>query len=340
MRDLIGPKTVVSVFFGGGTPSLMRPDTAEAVINEIAKNFQVVDNIEITMEANPSSVEQKRFKNYREAGVNRVSLGVQSLLDEALQFLGRRHSAAEGRAALQIARDTFDRVSFDLIYARPEQKVKAWQEELESALELAGAGHLSLYQLTIEPGTAFETQVKRGAFRPLDDDRAADLYELTQNSSAAHGLAQYEISNYARPGEESVHNKLYWTYSDTIGVGPGAHGRLTLDRKKVSTRAHRAPQIWLDRVATDGHGYHPFEEIDALARAWETILMGLRLREGLPFKRIEEEAGTDWKKLIDEKMLDRYVEAGFIKRTDAYIALQPPGFQRLEGILRDIVITA
>src|SRR3546814_322184 len=239
-------------FFGGGTPSLMQPETTAAVLDAVRKSFRVANGLEVTLEANPTSVEASRLDGFRDAGVNRVSLGVQALDDAVLRFLGRTHGAAEALTAVAVARDRFERVSFDLIYARPDQTPAAWRAELSQALAHA-AGHLSLYQLTIEPTTPFHSLHARGAFRLPDEDAAAALWDATQETLDAAGLPAYEVSNHARPGQECRHNIVYWSYRDYLGIGPGAHGRLSERGAKVATRTHRAPSVWLDRVGRDGH---------------------------------------------------------------------------------------
>ncbi|MBU0858346.1 MAG: radical SAM family heme chaperone HemW [Alphaproteobacteria bacterium] len=274
-------RMVDSIFFGGGTPSLMSAQTTQAIIDEVVKCWHVKNDIEITLEANPTSVEAEKFKAFRQAGVNRVSLGIQALNDPDLKFLGRQHNAAEAVAAIKIAASTFDRFSFDLIYARPQHTVEAWQAELNEALNYA-VGHLSLYQLTIEPGTPFHTQHARGDFTIPNEDEGAALYEVTQSVLSDRGMPAYEVSNHARPGEESRHNLVYWRYGDYVGIGPGAHGRLTLDGVKHATRAHRAPEIWLERVQGGGHGAHPHETVAHNERLTEALMMGLRLQEGVP----------------------------------------------------------
>jgi putative oxygen-independent coproporphyrinogen III oxidase len=273
-------RMVSSIFFGGGTPSLMAPNSVAALLDEVAGAWQVDDHCEITLEANPSSVEAARFAGYRSAGVNRISLGVQSLADEQLRFLGRLHTAAEARQALEIAAKHFDRVSFDLIYARPGQGEIDWRTELREALGLA-RGHLSLYQLTIEPETAFFDLQRRGKLRVPHADLAANLYDLTQDVCEAAGLPAYEISNHAKPGEESRHNLTYWRYGDYLGIGPGAHGRITVDGKKCTTAAKKAPGAWHAQVLESGNGCEERSELCPREQAEEMILMGLRLREGV-----------------------------------------------------------
>ncbi len=283
---LTGGRVLHSVFFGGGTPSLMAPQTVAAVLTEIRRLWPVANDLEVTLEANPTSVEAGRFRAFRDAGINRVSLGVQALRDPDLRRLGRRHSAMEARQALDIARETFDRVSFDLIYAREDQTAAAWRAELDEALALA-VDHLSLYQLTIEPGTPFWDRRARGGLAALpDDDTAAELYEITQEVCAAHGLPAYEVSNHARPGAESRHNLIYWRSGDWLGIGPGAHGRLTGPGGRLATETHRAPELWLQAVERTGSGESLAEPLPAEDVATEYLLMSLRLREGTDLARL------------------------------------------------------
>ena len=325
-------RTVTSVFFGGGTPSLMEPATVAAVLERIAARWPVADNLEVTLEANPTSVEADKFRAFRAAGINRVSLGIQALDDVSLKFLGRQHNATEATGAIELAAKTFDRFSFDLIYARPGQSVAAWEAELTRALDYA-VGHLSVYQLTIEEGTAFFPLHARGELVLPDEDLAGDLYEATQSLLDRAGLAAYEISNHARPGEESRHNLTYWRYGDYVGVGPGAHGRLTLDGEKFATRAHRAPEIWLERVERDGHGAANPDPIDRDARGSELLMMGLRLREGVARARLIEETGRDLPDLVDAGALDRLVTGGFLEVSDATVRATHEGRQRLNAVL-------
>ncbi len=285
-------RNVSSVFFGGGTPSLMEPETAGQILDAIAAMWPVAADAEITLEANPSSVEAGRFAGFRAAGVNRVSLGVQSLHDDQLRFLGRLHDAAEARAAVGIANRHFSRVSFDLIYARPGQTPDEWRAELSGALALA-AGHLSLYQLTIEPGTAFYRLHEAGKLRVPGDDDAAALYEVTQELCDAAGLPAYEISNHARPGEEARHNLLYWRYGEYAGIGPGAHGRIAAPDGRLALSAERDPAGWAARVRRDGHGLVQRERLSRLEEAEEMLMMGLRLAEGLPLRRLRALTGHE-----------------------------------------------
>lgn len=289
-RDRTGARHVTSIFLGGGTPSLMEPSTVGALLDAVARLWHVRDGIEVTLEANPSSVEAERFRGYRAAGVNRVSLGVQALNDPDLRFLGRLHDAAEARRAIELARATFPRLSFDLIYARPNQTVEAWEKELDQAIALA-ADHLSLYQLTIEEGTRFFDLHRLGKLVVPDDERAADLYEATQEITAARGLPAYEVSNHARPGAESRHNLVYWRYGEYVGAGPGAHGRFIDGNRRVVTITEKHPETWLFRVADHGHGVADGEVLSTQDEADEFLLMGLRLTEGIDLDRYERMAG-------------------------------------------------
>ena len=304
---LTGPRAVSSIFFGGGTPSLMSPSTVGAIIEAIGQGYTIAPGAEITLEANPSSVEAERFRGYRAAGVNRVSLGVQSLRDEELKKLGRIHSVAEAKAAIAVAATTFDRYTFDLIYARPGQTPEQWRKELAEGLALAGS-HLSLYQLTIEPETPFATLFAAGKLIIPDPDAALALWDVTQELTAAHGLPLYEISNHARPGQESRHNLIYWRYGEYAGIGPGAHGRILtpafsprgegarradegLSPNRHATSTERNPEAWLARVERDGHGTAEMTKLTPAEVADEMLLMGLRLDEGLDLARMERLTG-------------------------------------------------
>jgi len=289
--DLIGARNVSSIFFGGGTPSLMEARTVGAILDRIADVWTVDPNAEITLEANPGSVEAQRFCGYREAGVNRVSLGVQSLRDDVLRSLGRIHTVAEAKAAIKIARATFDRVSFDLIYARPGQSTAAWAPELGEALGIAG-DHLSLYQLTIEPETPFAALQAAGKLTVPDGDAALALYDVTQELTGAAGLPAYEISNHAAPGEESRHNLIYWRTGEYAGIGPGAHGRLKMSSARHATSTERNPERWLERVERDGHGRVEAVPLTAAEATDEMLLMGLRLTEGVDFDRLARQGGV------------------------------------------------
>ncbi|MGN6771093.1 MAG: radical SAM family heme chaperone HemW [Rhizobiaceae bacterium] len=290
MAARTGPRTVSSIFLGGGTPSLMQPETVGAILDAVATNWHVPAGIEVTLEANPSSVEADRFRGYRAAGVNRVSLGVQALNDPDLRFLGRLHNVAEALKAIGLARAIFPRMSFDLIYARPHQTPEAWAAELEEAIGYA-ADHLSLYQLTIEEGTPFHALHAAGKFAVPDPDHAAELYRVTQEVTQKRGLPAYEISNHARPGAESRHNLIYWRYGEYVGIGPGAHGRFVEQDRRIVTIAEKMPETWLNLVEAKGHGITGGERLTRSEEADEFLLMGLRLAEGIDVARYEALAG-------------------------------------------------
>lgn len=325
-------RRLTSIFFGGGTPSLMEPATVAAVIARADLHWEFVEGIEITLEANPSSVEAARFAGYRAAGVNRVSLGVQSLDDAALKQLGRRHDARTAREAVALAHRHFPRVSFDLIYTRPGQTPAAWRTELDAALEIAGE-HLSLYQLTIEPHTVFESLHRQGRLAMPDEDRAAELYELTQERMARAGRPAYEISNFAAPGAESRHNLTYWRYGDYVGIGPGAHGRLTIRGEKLATRQHRAPEAWLEAVEAEGHATRTSEPVPAESRAAEMLMMGLRLAEGVSRAAFHAETGCEIAERLDATTLRRLTEAGYLELDARALRATAAGRQRLDAVL-------
>jgi putative oxygen-independent coproporphyrinogen III oxidase len=323
--------TVTSVFFGGGTPSLMEPSTVAALLQAIAGYWHVAADCEVTLEANPTSVEAARFAALREAGVGRVSLGVQALDDAALKFLGRGHNAAEARAAVDLARAAFPRFSFDLIYARPSQTAVAWRQELAEALALAG-DHLSLYQLTIESGTAFATAEARGDFDLPDEDTAGALYEATQEALGAAGLPAYEISNHARRGAECRHNLAYWRGQDYLGVGPGAHGRLTSGPARFATRQLKAPETWLAAVEGRGHGTEEMVRLSPAERRGELVMMGLRLAEGIARDRFIAATGLGFEDAFGDRLAP-LVEGGFLELTDASLRATSAGRQRLNAVL-------
>jgi putative oxygen-independent coproporphyrinogen III oxidase len=333
----LGPRRLASIFFGGGTPSLMDPATVALLIEDARRLFVADDDIEITLEANPTSVEAARLQAFRGAGVNRVSLGVQSLDDAALKMLGRGHSAAQAITALELARTIFPRVSFDLIYARPGQAMAGWRAELRQALGLV-SDHLSLYQLTIEPGTGFEALHRRGELLLLNDDDAAELYDATAEEAGRFGLLPYEVSNYARPGAESRHNLAYWRYGDFAGIGPGAHGRVTLDGALHATRRHRAPEPWAERVERDGHGSTPQEAVPASDRAREMLLMGLRLSEGIDAARFARRTSVALDDALDADTLARALDAGYLVRDGGRLAATAEGRKRLDALLGAMVL--
>ncbi len=318
-----------SIFFGGGTPSLMPPQTVATLIEAAERHWGFAPNIEITLEANPSSVEAARFADLASAGVNRVSLGLQALEDEALAFLGRAHDVREGLAALDTAQRVFDRVSFDLIYARPGQSLIDWQAELSRALAF-GTSHLSLYQLTIEPGTRFAALAAKGALPQTDPDHAAELFELTRAMTAEAGLPAYEVSNHARPGEESRHNLTYWRYGDYLGVGPGAHGR----RLGAASFRRKKPENFLAAVARNGHGIESEEALAPETQATEALLMGLRLEEGVDVTEISTRTGVA--KLVDEATVARLSALGLVQSGDR-LRVTPAGMLLLDRILAEII---
>ena len=326
---LLPGRRLTSVFFGGGTPSLMDPATVAAVIGAARAHWSPADDLEITLEANPNSVEAGRFADLALAGVNRLSLGLQSFDDEALRFLGRAHSAREGFAALAIAQKHFRRVSFDLIYALPDDTEDSWSIALAQALSL-GTSHLSLYQLTIEPGTRFSSMVARHAFEPLDAERAAGLFEFTDAMTSAAGMPAYEISNHARAGQESRHNLTYWRYGDYAGIGPGAHGR----RSGHRTARHRKPENFLSSVRRNGHGIVEDAALTPAEAADEALVMGLRLREGIDAQAAATRFG--FSEIVDWQRVERLVLSGHLKRNGAHIALTAKGRLLLDHILGEI----
>jgi putative oxygen-independent coproporphyrinogen III oxidase len=331
----IGPRRLTSIFFGGGTPSLMPPATVAAVIDRAIGHFPADPLIEITLEANPTSVEAERFRGYHAAGVNRVSLGVQALDDAALRALGREHDVAEALRALELAAATFPRWSLDLIYARPGQTLAAWEAELARALTLAG-DHLSLYQLTIEPGTVFHARARAGTLKPMPDQRQARLFELTQALTAAAGFQPYEISNHARPGGECRHNLTYWRYQPYIGIGPGAFGRLPGGAGRVGTSTRRVPEAWLQAVERDGHGEQERERLSRSDLVIEALLTGLRLAEGIPTTRLEA-LDPGWRRTIDEPALVTLAEAGWLSPETERLQLTHRGRLYLDAVLRELV---
>lgn len=332
MRAISGPKVVTSIFMGGGTPSLMAPETVGAILDGVARHWHVPDGIEITMEANPSSVEAERFRGYRAAGVNRVSMGVQALNDRDLKFLGRLHDVADALKAIKLAREIFPRMSFDLIYARPKQTVAEWEAELAEAISYA-VDHLSLYQLTIEEGTAFYGLHKAGKLIVPDGELSADLYEATQNITAKHGMPAYEVSNHAVPGAESRHNLTYWRYGDYAGIGPGAHGRLSKGAYKLATATERHPEKWLELVEANGHGMVDEELLGHEEQADELLLMGLRLREGIDLVRWRELSGRD----LDPEKEDFLIQHGFLERLgNSRIRCTPSGMLILDAVVADL----
>lgn len=330
--ERIGPRTVSSIFFGGGTPSLMRPETAQAILDAVARDWTVAPDAEVTLEANPTSVEASRFRGYRVAGVNRVSLGVQALDDAALKRLGRLHTAAEALEAVAVARSIFDRYSFDLIYARPEQTVAAWRAELARAIDEA-AEHLSLYQLTIEQETPFAALHAAGKLVVPGEDAARALYDATQEVCTARGLPAYEISNHARPGAQCRHNLLYWRAGEYAGIGPGAHGRLDLGPRRHATATERRPESWLMRVEGVGHGVTSDEALTRSERADEFLLMGLRLAEGIAPARFAEIAGRP---LDPARIASLRADCLLEEDRDGSLRVTLEGFPVLDAIVADL----
>ena len=326
---LLPGRKLSSIFFGGGTPSLMDPTTVEAIIGAATRHWASADNLEITLEANPNSVEADRFADLAAAGVNRLSLGLQSFDDRALGFLGRAHSATEGLRALETAQANFERVSFDLIYALPGDTERAWEATLRKALSL-GTTHLSLYQLTIEPGTRFASMVAKREFEPLDADAAAALYELTDAMTSAARMPLYEISNYARPGHQSRHNLTYWRYGDYVGVGPGAHGR----RLGSRTVRHKKPENFLSAIRRNGHGIAEEATLSAIEAADEALVMGLRLAEGVDVGAIADRFNLG--AVVDWPRVERLVRSGHLTRERTRLTLTVTGRLLLDHILGEI----
>jgi putative oxygen-independent coproporphyrinogen III oxidase len=325
-------RTVSTIFFGGGTPSLMQPETVGAILDSIGKHWTVAGDVEVSLEANPTSVEATRFRGYRAAGVNRVSLGVQALDDQSLKELGRLHSAREALDAIAVARSIFDRDSFDLIYARPRQTLEGWKAELKMAISEA-AEHLSLYQLTIEPGTPFFGLHKAGKLIVPDDDLGRDLYDLTQVICSEAGLPAYEVSNHARPGAECRHNLVYWRGHEYAGVGPGAHGRLNIDGRRYATETEKKPEAWLERVAAHGHGLIVDEKLQPGEVADEFLLMGLRLTEGIDPKRFTQLSG----RTLDPKRLAFLMDGGAVETMDnGRLRVTQSGFPLLDAVVADL----
>ncbi|MDR4307343.1 coproporphyrinogen III oxidase [Chelatococcus sambhunathii] len=332
MAALAPGRTVSSIFFGGGTPSLMLPETVAGILDAIGGSWEVDDAVEVTLEANPTSVEADRFRGYRAAGINRVSLGVQSLHDEALKQLGRLHTAEEALKALGVATATFERVSFDLIYARPDQTPDAWRDELARALAL-GTDHLSLYQLTIEEGTPYWGLHRDGKLKTPDEATARALWDLTQETCEAAGLPAYEISNHARPGQESRHNLVYWRYGEYAGVGPGAHGRLIVNGARRELSTERNPELWASAVEADGAGLVMNEPLSLESQADEFLVMGLRLTEGIDLARFHRLCG----RRISDRRIDDLVMDGMVERVGRdRLRVTPEGFPVLDAVVADL----
>ena len=333
VAKLAGPRRVDTIFFGGGTPSLMEPQTVAALIDEVDRLWGLSPNAEITLEANPTSVEAQKFARFSNAGVNRISMGIQSLNDIDLKALGRMHSVSEALQAFDIAKAQFARVSFDLIYARQKQTAKSWFAELRQALDLA-VDHLSLYQLTIEQGTRFGDLYNKGKLRDLPpSDEAADMYLGTQEICAEYGLSGYEISNYARMNAESQHNLIYWRYGDYAGIGPGAHSRLTYGGQRTALHTQLSPNAWLELVAKHGHGLHPAEPLTLEDQSIEYLMMSMRLTEGTDLKRFSKLAGED----ISENKLEQLVDMGMIETNGTLLRTTAKGRPVLNSILSELL---
>ncbi len=328
---------VTSIFFGGGTPSLMPPEIVAAVILEIKKNWELAENIEITLEANPTSSEAERFSFFKEAGINRLSLGIQSLDDASLKFLGRDHNAKEAINALEAAHEVFPRISFDMIYARSNQTIKSWKHELMNALKLA-SGHISLYQLTIEKGTTFYSQLQKGDFTLPDEKNSAEFFEVTQEMTQTRGYEPYEISNYARSGDACTHNLSYWRYNDFLGIGPGAHSRIQNSLNGTfALSQHTAPENWLKAVEESGHGTNRTQSLTKDQSAEEMLMMGLRLSEGINKKRFISRMGMKLEQFINLSALKRLNNAGFVLNNEERLCITPRGRILLNSVLSDLL---
>ena len=337
MASLAPRREVTSIFFGGGTPSLMAPATVEAVLCAIAGHWTAGPDVEVTLEANPGSSEARRFSCYRSAGINRLSIGVQALVDPDLRALGRRHDVADARAAIAAGRRIFDRLSFDLIYGRSGQTIASWRDELAGALTL-GADHLSLYQLTIEPGTRFATLAERGDLILPPADARADMRDITQDLTSRAGLPAYEISNHARPGGECRHNLVYWRSGEWVGVGPGACGRLdAAPGVSIERRQQRRPETWLSGVHQHGHAICEQETVKGVERLREVLMMGLRLTSGLDGDELARAAGPDWSDRLDASALGTLIDAGFLHRRNNGLAATPRGRNVLNAVLERLL---
>ena len=331
-QSIMPGREIVSIYFGGGTPSLMKPSEVAAIIDQIGENWRIANDVEITLEANPTSTEIDKFAAFKAAGVNRLSLGVQSLRDDALEFLGRLHDSSDVRRAIDIADKVFDRFTFDLIYARPGQSLAQWEQELNDAIPLM-KGHLSAYQLTIKEGTAFARQVARGEFKLADDDMLAEFYTLTSDVMASHGMPPYEVSNYGAIGQESRHNMIYWLYQDYIGIGPGAHGRVGYGGQKYASEDHKRPSDWMEAVANQGYGAIAHDPIDARDQFEEILMGGLRVKEGVDLNRAETKTGLSWRDVIDMSRLNILIDQGWLSMEGSRVIPSREGWLRVDSIL-------
>lgn len=334
--DYIKQHNISSIFFGGGTPTLMEPQTVEVIISHLQKLTRFTNDIEITLEGNPTSVEAAKLAAFKQAGVNRVSLGVQSLNASDLAFLGREHSATEAQRAVEAARNVFDNYSFDLIYARPQQTLQEWENELQTALKMAG-NHLSLYQLTIEKGTRFFTDYTKGKFQMPGDDLAADFYLLTREIMEAHGMPAYEISNHAKAGFESRHNLSYWHYDDYLGIGPGAHGRITMEGRKTAMMMTSMPENWLKSVAENHHGIQTKMPLNDDEVIDEIIMMGLRIREGISQKRFQGITGKRIEDIISQKKINKFTQNQLVEFSPEYLRCTQEGMLLVNSIAAELL---
>ncbi|MDC0344609.1 radical SAM family heme chaperone HemW [Alphaproteobacteria bacterium] len=337
MRALSVPRSLVSLYFGGGTPSLMPPSLVAAMIQKISELWSFAPQIEITLEANPHSTEIEKFQAFRDAGINRLSIGVQSFDDKTLRFLGRPHSAAEGKKAVQVAQKVFDRVTFDLIYALPDQTLNQWKDVLKEALYY-GISHHSLYQLTIEPNTPFERLHQSGKLVLPEDSLQADFYQLTEDVMNEGGYSSYEVSNYAQPGAASQHNILYWNSQDWGAVGPGAHGRVTTKEGRFALRRHRAPTIWQEQCVSQGHAMTHWEKQTALEQAEEYLMMGLRLKEGISLTVFEKIVGTTLPHFVQHENFSFLKEEGFLDVENGMLRATMKGRLCLGTVLKELLL--
>jgi len=331
-------QALTSVFFGGGTPSLMPARTVQKLLEALGQYWVLDSDLEVTLEGNPNSIEVSKYRDFKAAGINRVSVGIQSLRQDSLTFLGRLHNADEAKRALEITSTLFDRSSFDLIYALPNQTAKEWQKELEEALNFA-RGHLSLYQLIIEPGTAFYTRYQRGDFQLPSEEKSAELYELTRDIVGQQGYVDYEVSNYAKEGHQCRHNTLYWTYGDYVCIGPGAHGRVSLGGEKHAIKNYKAPETWLDKVKQHGHGQEITDPLTVEDQVIEHLLMGLRLKTGLHKENFHKMHGVSLEELLDPKKVSFLKELGFLEESETHLYVTPSGLLRLNTITSELVTT-
>lgn len=335
-QKLMPDAQVVSIYFGGGTPSLMKPSEVEAIINEVHKGWRVIGDVEITLEANPTSTEIDKFESFKSAGVNRLSLGVQSLRDDVLKFLGRLHNSDEVKRAIKVADQCFDRFTFDLIYALPDQSLEEWRGDLLHAIPYM-KGHLSAYQLTIKGGTAFEKQEERGDFKMLSDDVTVDFYNLTNDIMAEYDMSAYEVSNYGVKGQESRHNCVYWHYQDYVGIGPGAHGRISYDDQKYASEDYKKPSEWMGAVQQNGHGSKRHEELSAEEQFTEIVMAGLRLVDGINLTSLEKQTGLNPMQYLDIECLRKLEAEGFLLFDNVTIKPTREGWLRIDSILPHIL---